>query len=116
MDTLPLTHGRAFQVTWGFLWRSSLTTLPLWFVTPLLTFWMVPVEAMTNPLALLQASTWLGFGSRFVLGTAVLLALSLYLMHLAMRWTLIATYRDFRLEAVPTGKARSVQQSGRPDV
>lgn len=105
MDSLPLTHGRAFQVLWGFLWRSSLTTLPLWVISPALTLWMVPAEAMTDPLALLQPAAWVGFGSRFVLGSVLMLGLSLYLMHLAMRWTLAATYRDFRLQAVPTRTA-----------
>jgi hypothetical protein len=108
MDSIPLTHARAFRVLWGFLWRSSLTTLPLWLVTPALTWWMVPAEALTDPLALLQPTTWVGFGSRFVLGSALLLLLSFYLMHVAMRWTLTADYDDFRLQAV-------AKQSGQRD-
>lgn len=70
------------------MWRSFITTLPLWFLGPVLMVAALPLDFMTDPVAWLQPERWLQMGGRFLLIMLVMTAASLFLMAVAMRWTL----------------------------
>jgi hypothetical protein len=90
VDSLDVTYGQAFRVLWGFLWRSSLLMLPLMVVMPFMTFSLLPTEFLSNPELMFQPAMWLGFASRFLLGSTIMILVTLALQVVAMRWTLNA--------------------------
>jgi hypothetical protein len=87
-----VSYAYAWRFLWGFLWRSSVCTLPLWFIGPFLYLTVFPLDALGDPLALLQPENLLASAGSFLLVSGGLTLLSLLLMVVAMRWTL----NDFR--------------------
>jgi hypothetical protein len=61
-----------------------------------MTFSLLPTEFLTNPELMFQPASWLAFASRFVLGSTIMVIVTLALQVVAMRWTLNACWPDFR--------------------
>jgi hypothetical protein len=87
-----VSFGFACAFLWAFLWRSFLTTLPLWPLGPMAIYALLPVDLLSDPVAMLQPENVAGMIGRLLLVSIVLSLISLLLMAVAMRWTL----RDFQ--------------------
>jgi hypothetical protein len=77
---------------WGFMWRSFVITLPLWFLTPMAYLAVFPFEQLGDPMAMLEPQNLMRWMGGFLLVSTVLALASMLLMAVAMRWTLA----DFR--------------------
>jgi uncharacterized membrane protein len=92
-----ISFAYACAFLWAFLWRSFVTTLPLWFIGPVAFLAIFPLEMLTDPAAMLQPQNVLGMLGQLLLVTTLLSLASLLLMAVAMYWTL----RDFQRRIQP---------------
>jgi hypothetical protein len=96
-----LSFSRASKVLWGFLWRSSLLSLPLMFLAPSLLLAVMPTDVYSDPLLMLSPGWLANYGLRFMLVLLLLTVLTWLIMIVAMRWTLNSRWGDFRLRVEP---------------